>query len=85
MTKELEQLAEQAGLTVTDNLEHFYRLVGERCADMCGSQADQKNIRRHFGLDYYDGPTHFQDKRHLDSQYDWSKHYIEGKKHGMDN
>jgi hypothetical protein len=47
---------------------------------MCGSQGDQKNLRRHFGLDYYDGPTHFQDKRHLETQYDWSKHYIEDKK-----
>ena len=76
MTKELERLAEQAGLPVSDNLEHFYRLVGERCANMCGSQGDQKNIRRHFGLDYYDGPTHHQDKRWQQSQYDWSKHYV---------
>ena len=42
MTKELERLAAQAGLPVTDALEHFYRLVGERCADICGSQGDQK-------------------------------------------
>ena len=80
MTKELDRLEELAVLPVTDNLEHFYRLVGERCADICGSQGDQKNIRRHFGLDYNDGPTHFQDKRHLDSQYDWNKHYIKDKK-----
>jgi hypothetical protein len=80
MKTELERLAEQAGLNVTDNLAHFYRLVGERCADMCGSQGDQKNLRRHFGLDYYDGPTHFQDTHHLETQYDWSKHYIEDKK-----
>ena len=80
MTKELEKLAAQAGLPVTDNLEHFYRLVGERCADICGSQGDQKNIRRHFELDYYDGPSHFQSDHHLVSQYDWSKHYIEEKK-----
>ena len=85
MTKELEKLAERAGLPVTDNLEHFYRLVGERCADMCGSQADQKNIRRHFGLDYYDGPTHFQNDHHLASQYDWNKHYIKENKHGLGN
>ena len=80
MNKELETLAEKAGLPVTDNLEHFYRLIGSRCADMCGSQADQKNIRRHFGLDYYNGPTHYQDTRHQETQYDWSKHYIEDKK-----
>ena len=80
MTKELEKLAAQAGLPVTDNLEHFYRLVGERCADMCGSQGDQKNIRRHFGLDYNDGPSHYQSKQHQETQYDWSKHYVEEKK-----
>jgi hypothetical protein len=80
MTEEIKKLAEQAGLPVTDNLEHFYRLVGERCADMCGSQADQKNLRRYFGLDYYDGPSHFQDTRHQETQYDWSKHYIGEKK-----
>jgi hypothetical protein len=83
MTKELEKLAEQAGLSVSDNLEHFYRLVGERCADMCGSQADQKNIRRHFGLEYRDGPSHFQNDHHLASQYDWNKHYIK-EKHGKE-
>jgi hypothetical protein len=80
MNKEIEKIAEQADILVTDELIYFYRLVGERCADMCGSQADQKSIRRHFGLDYRDGPTHFQDNRHLETQYDWSKHYIEEKK-----
>ena len=80
MTKELEKLAAQAGLPVTDALEQFYRLVGERCADICGSQADQKNIRRHFALDYYDGPSHFQSDHHLVSQYDWNKHYIKEQK-----
>lgn len=28
----------------------FAELIVERCASMCGSQADRKNIRRHFGL-----------------------------------
>jgi hypothetical protein len=79
MTKELEKLAAQAGLSVTDNLEHFYRLVGARCADMCGSQADQKNLRRYFELDYYDGPSHYQGERHQETQYKWSKHYVEEK------
>lgn len=76
MNKEINKLAEQAGLSVTDELEHFYRLVGERCADMCGSQGDQKNIRRHFGLEYYDGPSHNQYERYQETQYSWSKHYI---------
>ena len=80
MNSELERLAKEAGLPVTDNLEHFYRLVGERCADMCGSQSDQKNLRRHFGLDYYDGPSHYQDQRHEQTQYDWSKHYVNEQK-----
>jgi hypothetical protein len=80
MNKELVNLASQAGLPVTDNLAHFYRLVGERCADICGSQADQKNIRRHFDLPYYDGPSHFQNDHHMVSQYDWNKHYIKEQK-----
>ena len=80
MTEEINRLAEQAGLPVTDNLEHFYRLVGERCADICGSQGDQKNIRRHFGLVYYDGPTHHQDVGYQETQYSWSKHYFEDPK-----
>ena len=55
MNEEIKKLAEQAGLPTHigwcygKNIEHFYRLVGERCADMCGSQADQKNLRRHLG------------------------------------
>ena len=86
MNEEIKKLAEQAGLPTHigwcygKNIEHFYRLVGERCADLCGSQGDQKNIRRHFGLDYYDGPSHYQSKRHQETQYDWSKHYVEEKK-----
>ena len=81
MNQELERLAKKAGLPVTDTLEHFYRLVGERCADMCGSQADQKNIRRHFGLDYRDGPSHWTGESHLETRYDWSKYYsVEDKK-----
>ena len=76
MDAEIEKLAAQAGLPVSDNLIHFYRLVGEQCADMCGSQGDQKNIRRRFGLEYRDGPTHYQDTGYQQSQYDWNKHYI---------
>ena len=80
MNQELARLAAGAGLPVTDALAEFYRLVGERCADMCGSQADQKNIRRHFGLPYYDGPSHFQNDHHMMSQYDWNRHYIKEQK-----
>ena len=57
-------------------LLHFYRLVGQECANMCGSQGDQKNILKHFELPYTDGPTHHQDTRYQETQYSWSKHYF---------
>jgi hypothetical protein len=71
----LAELAEEAQAKQEFERQITLR-VAAQCADMCGSQADQKNIRRHFGLDYYDGPTHYQDKRWQQSQYDWSKHYV---------
>jgi hypothetical protein len=75
----LAELAEEA--QAKQEFERQITLkVAAQCADMCGSQADQKNIRRHFGLDYRDGPSHYQDTRHQETQYDWSKHYIEEKK-----
>jgi len=59
-------------------LYHFYRLIGQECANMCGSQSDSKNIRKHFELPYDDGPTHYQGQRHQETQYNWSKYYIKG-------
>ena len=80
---DLTFLGDDTSLVVTD-LALFEREITQRvaaqCANMCGSQADQKNIRRHFGLDYYDGPSHYQSKGHLETQYDWNKHYVEEKK-----
>ena len=29
--------------------------------------------------EYYDGPSHYQGERHQETQYNWSKHYIEEK------
>ena len=75
----LAELAEEAEAKRAFEREITQR-VAAQCADMCGSQADQKNIRRHFGLDYYDGPSHYQSKGHLETQYDWNKHYVEEKK-----
>ena len=75
----LAELAEEAEAKRAFEREITQR-VAKQCADMCGSQADQKNIRRHFGLDYYDGPSHYQNKQHQETQYDWNKHYVEEKK-----
>lgn len=50
----------------------FARLIVERCASMCGSQADRKNLRQAFGLPVendvkYPGPdAHWS----VTSQYD---------------
>jgi hypothetical protein len=74
--KNFNTLASLAKLPVTDELLHFYRLVGQECANMCGSQSDSKNILKYFELPYNDGPTHYQDKRYQETQYSWSKHYI---------
>ena len=80
---DLTFLGDDTSLVVTD-LALFEREITQRvaaqCANMCGSQADQKNIRRHFGLEYYDGPSHYQNKTYQETQYDWNKHYVEEKK-----
>ena len=41
------------GLTVLPNvdcLEKFAQLIAEHCAQLCGSQADSRNLRYAFGL-----------------------------------
>ena len=44
---------------------HIYR---------CGTE-EECNER----LEYYDGPSHYQSKQYQETQYNWSKHYIEEK------
>ena len=36
--------------TQVNFMEKFAELIVRECAACCGSQADKKNIRRHFGL-----------------------------------
>lgn len=77
--KNFKTLIIEAGLQEEDcqaKLHHFYRLIGQECANMCGSQSDSKNILKHFGYQTNDGPTHYQDKRYQETQYSWSKHYF---------
>ena len=83
--KNFNDLITQAGLNTctcpgcqgkNENLFHFYRLIGQECANMCGSQSDQKNILKHFEYQTNDGPTHYQNKAYQETQYPWSKHYI---------
>ena len=80
--KNFNTLMTEAGLNTctcpgkNEALLHFYRLIGQECANMCGSQSDSKNILKHFGLPYTDSPTHYQDKRYQETQYSWSQHYI---------
>ena len=79
--KNFNTLITEAGLNTCtqekkEALLHFYRLIGQECANMCGSQGDQKNILKHFELPYNNSPTHYQDKTYQETQYSWSQHYI---------
>ena len=72
MNPTLAQLAHEAGITVNAESEKFAEMIVERCASMCGSQADRKNLRQAFGLPVesdvkYPGPdAHWS----ITSQYD---------------
>ena len=51
----LQQLAEQAGVELTDEIEFFAELIAEECADIADSAEEVKLpvasiIRRHFNL-----------------------------------
>jgi len=61
MNKRIQELSEQAEKYADDNFRgeptwseafesKFAELIVERCAGMCGSQADRKNLRQAFGL-----------------------------------
>ncbi len=61
MNERIRELAELAGYNPLPGfdfandlqevfLKKFAELVAEECAQICGSQADKKNIRRAFGL-----------------------------------
>ena len=75
----LQTLAELAELAEAKRAfeREITQRVAAQCADMCGSQADQKNIRRRFGLEYQDGPSHNTEAGYKESQYDWSSSYKE--------
>jgi hypothetical protein len=62
MNKQIEALAKQTGYIwhasgdpqiyefTPEKLEKFARLIAEHCAQLCGSQADKKNIRSAFDI-----------------------------------
>lgn len=59
MNKRIKLLAEQAGYLPDGfgighwdmpECKKFAELIIQECVECCGSQADRKNIRRHFGL-----------------------------------
>ena len=56
MNERLKQIMLDHGLHkhITEDCQHrmemLAELVAEECAQICGSQADKKNIRRAFGL-----------------------------------
>ena len=77
MNQRLKQLMLDHGLHkyITEDCQHrmemLAELVAEECAQICGSQADKKNIRAAFGLGVesnvkYPGP---EAKNSIESQY----------------
>lgn len=52
--------------------QRFGELVAEECASMCGSQADQRNIRHTFGLPVESNVKYKAPEAHwsVESQYD---------------
>jgi len=60
MNERIEELAYQSGIALGNNyaegsrrdlLEKFAELIIRECTDRCGSQADQRNILKSFGLE----------------------------------
>ena len=60
MNKRIRELVDQAGIAIGNNraegsridlLNKFAELIIRECTDRCGSQADQRNILRSFGLE----------------------------------
>jgi hypothetical protein len=77
MNERLKQIMLDHGLHkyITEDCQHrmemLAELVAEECAQICGSQADKKNIRKAFGLPVesnvkYAGP---EAKNSIESQY----------------
>ncbi len=77
MNERLKQIMFEHGLHkyITEECQHrmekLAELVAEECAQICGSQADKKNIRRAFGLEVtsdvkYAGP---EADNSINSQY----------------
>jgi len=60
MNKRIRELVNEAGIAIGNNvaegsridlLNKFAELIIRECTDRCGSQADQRNILRSFGLE----------------------------------
>ena len=81
MNERIRQLAEQAGFidrgtnhTAYMNFDHekFAELLIRECADRCGSQADQRNILKSFGLEVESNIKYTASERNgsVNSQYE---------------
>ena len=81
MNERIKQLALESGIALGNNiaegsrrdlLNQFAELIIRECTDRCGSQADQRNILRSFGLEVesnikYPGP---EKNGSINSQYE---------------
>ena len=81
MNQRIKELAEQAGFidrgtnhTAYMNFDHekFAELLIRECADRCGSQADQRNILKSFGLEVESNIKYTASERNgsVNSQYE---------------
>ena len=81
MNERIRQLAEQAGFidrgtnhTAYMNFDHekFAELIVRECADRCGSQSDQRNILKSFGLEVESNIKYTASERNgsVNSQYE---------------
>jgi len=81
MNKRIRELVDQAGIAIGNNraegsridlLNKFAELIIRECTDRCGSQADQRNILRSFGLEVESNIKYVASERDgsVNSQYE---------------
>ena len=81
MNERIKEFAEQAGFidrgtnhTAYMNFDHekFAELIIRECADRCGSQSDQRNILKSFGLEVESNIKYTASERNgsVNSQYE---------------
>jgi hypothetical protein len=78
MNERIKELMNQAGTDCsgkwmgTTHIEKFAELIIRECSSRCGSQADQRNILKSFGIEVESNIKYPSPERHwsIKSQYD---------------